>query len=201
MYRVVEIFDSIQSEGFYAGTPAVFIRMFGCNLQCDFGDGKKCDEPLHTQNSAVERMSTESIINRVRNSPRHVVITGGEPSIVDLNSLIIALQDEDKFVQIETNGLQYNNIRSANYITFSPKIAFDSGAPMMQGGFHELKLLAGPYNIPDVVKWLTVKRKYIQPIADGDKPNIRNIHWCHNWVVNNSTWKLSLQSHKWYGAE
>ena len=36
--RVNEIFYSIQGEGRYTGTPAIFIRLAGCNLRCDFCD-------------------------------------------------------------------------------------------------------------------------------------------------------------------
>ena len=38
-YKVTEIFYSIQSEGFFSGMSAVFVRFFGCNLSCSF-----CDE-------------------------------------------------------------------------------------------------------------------------------------------------------------
>ena len=199
MYRIVEIFDSVQSEGTHAGTSAVFIRFYGCNLQCVFGETSKCDEPLHTQQSAIEKMNLSAVINRVRGSARHVVITGGEPTLQDLGELIKALHAVGKYVQVETNGTNIHNIRGADWITYSPKFTWDDKAPKLQSGFHELKLLAGPMHIPD--GWATVKNKFVQPIAYGEELDLVSIRWCHNWVVNNPTWKLSLQSHKWYGAE
>ena len=35
-YRVSEIFASIQGEGLYTGQPTIFIRLFGCNLECQY---------------------------------------------------------------------------------------------------------------------------------------------------------------------
>ena len=35
-----EIFRSIQGEGFYTGVPTVWLRLFGCNLECN-GFGQK----------------------------------------------------------------------------------------------------------------------------------------------------------------
>ena len=53
MYRVNEIFYSLQGEGANTGTPAVFVRFSGCNLSCFF-----CD----TDFSSYTEMSVEDII-------------------------------------------------------------------------------------------------------------------------------------------
>ena len=65
--KINEIFYSLQGEGHYTGTAAVFIRFSGCNLRCDF-----CD----TDHSNIEEMSEEQIVAAVCSYPAsHVVIT------------------------------------------------------------------------------------------------------------------------------
>ena len=69
--RINEIFYSIQGEGHFAGTPAVFVRFSGCNLACVF-----CD----TKHQSFTEMTEDEIIAKVSQYPtHHVVITGGEP--------------------------------------------------------------------------------------------------------------------------
>ena len=52
-YRINEIFYSLQGEGFWTGTPAVFVRFSGCNLRCPF-----CD----SAHQAFTPMSADDII-------------------------------------------------------------------------------------------------------------------------------------------
>jgi organic radical activating enzyme len=141
MYKIVEVFRSVQSEGTHAGTPATFIRFFGCNLACKFG-AYECDEPLHTEKDNMTEVSLDDLLETASKGPKHVVITGGEPSMYDLNQLLGALRKAGHYVQVETNGLNIDNIRSANFITYSPKFQWSDNAPVLQSGFHELKLLA-----------------------------------------------------------
>jgi len=201
MYKIVETFKGIQSEGTHAGTPAYFIRFYGCNLQCKFG-AWQCDEPLHTDTKHVTLMSEDLLLHLAKlTCMKHIVITGGEPSMYKLTDLIGKLRKNGHYVQVETNGYSIENIRNANFITYSPKGRWSGQAPFLQSGFHELKLLASEEFEPNTKLWDTVKKKFIQPIADGDDINLDNVKWCVEWVLNHPSWKLSLQTHKWYGGK
>lgn len=98
---IIEVFSTIQGEGPYAGYPAVFVRLAGCNLQCPW-----CD----TQYTEGRKMrSVNDIVTDVLETrPRHtrlVVITGGEPLRQNIAPLAALLVNEGFNVQIESNGV------------------------------------------------------------------------------------------------
>lgn len=101
VYRVQSIFYTIQGEGPYAGTPAVFIRLAGCNLRCAF-----CDTDFESGWANV--MSAEAIHAIVEDLAKVVcdlvVITGGEPFLQELSPLLKVLVGGGYDVQIETAG-------------------------------------------------------------------------------------------------
>ena len=71
MLQLTEIFYSIQGEGEFTGTPAVFVRLAGCNLSCAF-----CD----TDYSLKFVASVDDVVRKVRELGRDcpmVVLTGG----------------------------------------------------------------------------------------------------------------------------
>ncbi len=93
-----ELFYSLQGEGASLGTPAVFIRLAGCNLRCSW-----CDTS-YSWAEGVEQ-STAELVERIRQFPcQHLVITGGEPLLQQegIAELLAALPDYS--VEIETNG-------------------------------------------------------------------------------------------------
>lgn len=95
--RVNEIFYSLQGEGSYAGTPAVFVRLSGCNLKCPF-----CDTRHESYREYTDREILQEIL---KYSPcRFVVITGGEPCLQLTGELVNLLHEHNCFVAIETNG-------------------------------------------------------------------------------------------------
>lgn len=89
--------NTIQGEGLFAGTPASFIRLAGCNLQCPL-----CDTD-YTKGRRREEIS--SLLGWVKNQPHGlVVLTGGEPFRQDIFELVNGIGKLHKILQIETNG-------------------------------------------------------------------------------------------------
>lgn len=99
--NVVEIFDSIDGEGIFAGQLATFIRLAGCNLRC-----KYCDTGYALRDDVGNEMPVNDIVSRVdeiRN--KHITLTGGEPLIhKDVDRLIKMLLILGYHINIETNG-------------------------------------------------------------------------------------------------
>lgn len=200
MYSIVETFYTLQGEGKYAGVASFFIRFYRCNLSCDFGEGMVCDDKAHTNPNKRTMFDIDELCDMVKASgTKHVVLTGGEVSLQNVNPLIVEIQRLGITVQVETNGTNYDNIAKANYITYSPKSMFSDKAPEMKFGFHELKLLAGKNNPVDVEKWASVKNKYVSPIGYENSWNMENVKYCIEFVMANPDWKLSTQNHKVWG--
>lgn len=102
-FKVVEIFESINGEGMRAGELAVFVRMKGCNLSCNYCDTMWANEA----DCEFEEMTADRIVERVKKSGiKNVTLTGGEPLLQkDADKLLKLFSDEkDIRVEIETNG-------------------------------------------------------------------------------------------------
>jgi 7-carboxy-7-deazaguanine synthase len=102
MIQISEIFESVSGEvgGFVQGSPTIFVRFSGCNLNCPFCDTKYA-------NSFKEEMTVESIVDEVLSFPwNQVLITGGEPLFQreGFVELILALRKKGFKIQVETNG-------------------------------------------------------------------------------------------------
>jgi len=192
MLKIVDIFYSIQGEGKFSGYPCIFIRLHGCNLDCYF-----CDEDLHK--GAYESFTYAEILQKIKEHPsRHVVITGGEPSLNDINEFIDALHEKGYSVAVETNGYKFVNIKNADWITYSPK---DWNALHVEG-FNEYKFVVGHQS--DIKKLLHIKSNkpiYIQPQSNKDTVDKKNTDFCIDLVKKNPHFRLSVQLHKYLGVE
>jgi organic radical activating enzyme len=91
--------ETIQGEGPFAGRPAIFVRLGGCNLRCpacdtDYTDGTV----IRTVKELLAIVTTYTLPTKL------VVITGGEPFRQNIGPFVEALLKSNFEVQIETAG-------------------------------------------------------------------------------------------------
>lgn len=102
--KVHSIFETIQGEGPFTGWPALFIRLYGCNLQCPFCDTEYTQYAENTHPMHLAQDVQSMFVGRDL-SRSLVVITGGEPFRQNLKHLLDFLLALGILVQIETNGV------------------------------------------------------------------------------------------------
>ncbi|HET6896258.1 MAG TPA: 7-carboxy-7-deazaguanine synthase QueE [Candidatus Baltobacteraceae bacterium] len=190
MLQLAEIFYSIQGEGAYSGTPAVFVRLAGCNLSCDF-----CD----TDYSLKFFASVDEVVKRVRelggDCPM-VILTGGEPLAQrETLDLIDALRRDGRRVHIESNGTIYTELPADVWLCVSPKERADD---RMISRANELKLIVDE-RVPE--EWLAhandAQVLLLQP--EGNKP--KNVALALAYIkAHPARLRLSLQTHKLIGV-
>lgn len=188
--RVNEIFYSLQGEGRWTGTPAIFIRLSGCNLKCDF-----CD----TKHQTYKEYAEEEIMREiVKFEPcKHIVITGGEPALQLTDSFIDLLVEHGYYVAVETNGTRQLPV-GIQWITCSPKFEFCPKAEVKLDWIDELKVVYRGKG-QDMTKYddIEATEYYLQPCDTGNPTeNRRIINETIEYIKQNPKWKLSLQTQK-----
>lgn len=182
-YKVNEIFYSLQGEGYWTGTPMVFVRFSGCNLKCPF-----CD----TDHSAFREMQADEILSEVRaegGECRRICLTGGEPALQVDEALVRLLKAEGYTLHIETNGTKALP-EGLDWVTLSPK------GPVVLQQADELKLVLAPGVKPEEWEGFNAKHFFLQPCDDKGR---KNIDEAVVYVMENPRWRLSLQTHKMLG--
>lgn len=209
MYKIKEIYYTIQGEGYHTGRPAVFCRFAGCNLWSgreedrDKAVCKFCDTDFWGTDginggkySALELASTIlSLWPSHSDQKVFVVCTGGEPAL-QLDSVLVDTFHNAGFeIAIESNGTVplADNI---DWICISPK----ANSTLVVTHGNELKLVyPQPENKPEDYKDLHFDHFYLQPLDDQcQQENIKkSLQYClsHPW------WKLSIQTHKVIGID
>ena len=192
MLKVTTIFYSVQGEGTNTGIPSIFVRLFGCNLECSF-----CDDLLHTDK--YTNYTYEEVLEEIKQYPgKDIIITGGEPSIYDLNEFITVLQEHGYTISIESNGYKFENIEKANWITYSPK-DWDN---IHTTGFSELKCVVNTEsNIQPLLDLNIEQTIFIQAENFVHTPNMTNIAHCVELVKQYPQLRLSVQTHKFLGVD
>ncbi len=195
IYPIVEIFHSVQGEGFHAGIPHVFVRFGNCNLRCEW-----CD----TDFLSYDERSLESIVDEVLSyNCDRVIFTGGEPALQDLSTIGSSLKGEGIILSIETNGtIEVDPI--IDWICVSPKDQLYPNAKIIQRQGDELKVVycGQDLDMYDDLK-IGFTHHFIQPCyldSESVEENGRSFQAVEKVVKESEGWRLSLQTHKWMGV-
>ncbi|MFI7635172.1 7-carboxy-7-deazaguanine synthase [Nonomuraea sp. NPDC049400] len=209
MYRVKEIFYTLQGEGAHAGRPAVFCRFTGCNLWTGHEEHrvraicKFCDTDfVGTDGSGGGRFRTAADLAAavaafwpadVVGGERYVVCTGGEPLLQLDRAAVEALHESGFTVAVETNGTRAAP-PGIDWICVSPK----STAELVLTSGDELKLVFPQHDArPERYEELDFARFSLQPMDGPDAA--ANTRLALEYCLTNPRWRLSLQTHKIVG--
>lgn len=220
-YKINELFETIQGEGSFTGQPSIFIRLQGCPVACSWCDTK------HTWDIEQDRkVSTQAMLNKNEESDtwsaltsaevlnvilaknykaKHIVITGGEPCMVDLLPLCETLELNGYSCQVETSGTFPIQVSQNCWVTVSPKINMKGGYKILTSAMiraDEIKHpVATEQHVDDLKALLALHNIhstpiYLQPISQKERATQLAIDTC---IENN--WRLSIQVHKYLGIE
>jgi 7-carboxy-7-deazaguanine synthase len=220
-YKINELFETIQGEGAFTGQPSIFIRLQGCPVACSWCDTK------HTWDINLEdEIKSSAMLNKTEETQawsalsvsdiiavfiaqgfqaKHIVITGGEPAMVDLLPLCLALEEQGFSCQLETSGTFELYVSEKCWVTVSPKVNMKGGYKILNSAMiraNEIKHPVATEQHVDDLKALLLEHNiidtqvYLQPISQKERATALAIKTC---IENN--WRLSVQVHKYLGIE
>jgi organic radical activating enzyme len=205
-YPIYETFHSWQGEGDHSGKSAYFIRLFGCPLRCPW-----CDTPGSWDSrfapKQIARFSAAALAQKAADSKAAIaVITGGEPTIHDLNPLTTALHNAGLRTHLETCGA-FPIHGDFDWVTLSPKPqALATPENLLRAD--ELKLIiSAPEDLatwaeflrqnptrPDTSRWLHPEW------SRRNEPELPRA--ITRWVLaHGGAWRAGWQIHKCYNAD
>tara|TARA_B110000438_G_scaffold285368_1_gene315376 strand:- start:3484 stop:4158 length:675 start_codon:yes stop_codon:yes gene_type:complete len=220
-YKINELFETLQGEGSFTGQPSIFLRLQGCPVGCSWCDTKhtwdihpeleissntllsKSEETEQWSNLSLDNIA--EIFNQHNYKAKHIVITGGEPCMVDLTELCLYFEALGYSCQVETSGTFEIRVSEQCWVTVSPKVNMRGGYKILASAMqraNEIKHPVGTEQHIDDLKALLAEHKvenkqiYLQPISQKQRATELAIATC---IENN--WRLSVQVHKYIGIE
>lgn len=190
-YRVVEMFRTVQGEGFYAGTASIFVRFAGCNLWSGHDedrvrDSKRngaecprwCDTDFRRGEPFLAEVLAEHVALLAHGVVEHVVLTGGEPLLHIDADLIRTIRKHHPHarIAIETNGtvrprdgvvlaceasIVPTKAELIDWVCCSPKVSADR---IVLDRVDELKVVVPDYN-PEDYSDIDAEHRFVQPRA------------------------------------
>lgn len=220
-----EIFQTVQGEAHWTGTPAVFIRLQGCDVGCPWCDTKHTWPINPSEEVSLEAMMEKSadsqayagattyeilgILDTMK--ARHVVITGGEPCAFDLTELTQHIVDSGRTVQIETSGTEEVRANFFAWVTVSPKLGMPGRKTVLDQALwlaDEIKMPVGKQLDIDKLQILLsglphrplVPRRpplqiWLQPLSQSPKATQLCVE-----AATEHGWRISVQTHKYLGV-
>ena len=189
----MEIFYSLQGEGYHQGKAAFFIRLAGCDVGCVWCDVKESwDANKHPH------LSIDEIVNAALAHPSKIaIVTGGEPLLHVLDPLTNALKTAGFQTHIETSGSSPLS-GQWDWICLSPK-KFKFPLEESVAAASELKVVV--FNKSDI-DWAESFEKrvspncklYLQP--EWDKADTI-APLAIDYIKAHPHWELSAQLHKY----
>ncbi|MDA0147490.1 7-carboxy-7-deazaguanine synthase QueE [Vibrio sp. LaRot3] len=218
MYKINEMFETIQGEGVFTGVPSVFVRLQECPVGCAWCDTKQTWDATPQDERPLEEVlaktsdsptwcsvSAQDIVEQYRQkgySAKHIVITGGEPCIYDLVPLTQAFEAIGCRCQIETSGTSPVVASDDTWVTVSPKVAMKGKLPVLDSALlraDEIKHPVGSSKdieqLDELIARAGVGEKTqiaLQPISQKPRATQLCIETC---IARN--WRLSIQTHKY----
>ncbi|MCQ1057261.1 7-carboxy-7-deazaguanine synthase QueE [Photobacterium sp. DNB23_23_1] len=218
VYKINEVFETIQGEGVFTGVPAIFVRLQICPVGCAWCDTKQTwsaepqdhgsvvdvmaktgDSPIWTE---LDAQGIVNLLTEQQYTAKHVVITGGEPCIYDLLPLTTALEQVGFRCQIETSGTSEIQATPNTWVTVSPKINMKAKLPVLAsalGRADEIKHPVGTQKDIEQLDELLAGKQLkteveiaLQPISQ--KPRATEL--CIDTCIKRN-WRLSIQTHKY----
>lgn len=134
--KICEIFESIQGEGLTVGQKHLFVRLFGCNLNC-----KYCDTNTFEEKNVIKLTKSALYEEILRYGAQVISFTGGEPLLQSdfLRDFLSEYKSSlKKTIYLETNGsLPYNLREVIDYVDI---VAMDIKLESAAGEKHDFGL-------------------------------------------------------------
>ncbi|MCS6980321.1 MAG: 7-carboxy-7-deazaguanine synthase QueE [Flavobacteriales bacterium] len=194
-YPVMEHFYTLQGEGAHAGRPAYFVRLAGCDVGCVW-----CDVKESWSAEGFPRLTPGQLLAVIRSTQApHVVVTGGEPLMYDLEPLTATLRGAGLRLWLETSGA-WPLSGQWDWVVLSPK-KFKAPVAGLHERADELKVVV--YH-PSDLAWAQEHARRVRP----DCRLFLQPEWSRrqkleplivDFIKDHPAWQLSLQTHKYVG--
>ncbi len=190
---IMEEFYTLQGEGYNMGKAAYFIRLGGCDVGCSWCDTKESWNP-----ALYPPMAIDECLKRAVASPgKTVVVTGGEPSRYPLDYFTKCLKDAGVTTMIETSGVA-ELTGDWDWICLSPKHNSHPKASIFRRA-HELKVIIQreadlEWALENAARVTAECKLFLQPEWSRAEENMDMLT---EFVMENPSWRISLQAHKY----